>query len=138
MINDNNQLSYIGNYIDESFLRWFSQQDLAAIDLQSRGLNHLFREAVKHQTTELRQRLGISDGTSLDHYPVHFSTLKWIFLKLQGFNPRCFTRYQITTEMLRDWQYFHGALAEYRLMETGQNRFLGRCHSYHWQEAFLI
>jgi hypothetical protein len=138
MFNDDNRLSYVGDYIDETFLRWFSQQDPATIDLQGRGLNHLFREAVKHQTVGLRRYMGIKKTISLDHYPVHFSTLKWIFLKLQGFNPCRFTRREITTEMLRDWQHFHGALAEYRLLGTGQNRFLGRCHSYHWQEAFLI
>lgn len=137
MLNDDNQLSYVGDYIDETFLLWFSQQDPATIDLRGRGLNHLFREAVRHQTVGLRQYMGINEKTiSLDHYPVHFSTLKWIFLKLQGFNPRRFTRQEVTTEMLREWQYFHGTLAEYRLLETGYNRSLGQCHFYHWQQAF--
>ncbi len=134
MPNDYNHLVYSGNHINETFLTWFSQQDPLAIDLRGGGLNTLFRDAVRHQTSYLWQQLEDKpQGASLDHYPVHFSALKWIFIKLQGFNPHQFRRTDVTAALLREWQSFHGTLAEYRLIDRRLNYLLGRWHSSYWE-----
>ena len=94
-----------------------------------------FREAIDHQQRALRknliQPLGITEF-SLDHYPVPFAILKYIFLKQQGIKPIEFTREQITAELLREWQYFHGYMAEYRVIDEEFNQQLGQRFSSYW------
>lgn len=126
---------YSGNYVDEAFLRWFSHQDFTSANKKSKFYPaRIFRGAVYHQSTRVRQQLiklgflDLMEDFSLDHHPVHFSSLKWVFLKLQGINPYKLTRKDITVDLLRDWQCFHGALAEYRPLTLYENRILGRSH----------
>jgi hypothetical protein len=132
MLLDRSRVIYSGNYVDEIFLRQFSRKDIASA--KNFYPARIFRSAVYHQSTRVRQRLiklgflDLMEDFSLDHHPVHFSSLKWVFLKLQGINPYKLTREDITVELLRDWQCFHGALAEYRPLTLYENRVLGRSH----------
>jgi hypothetical protein len=94
-----------------------------------------FREAIRHQHRALRQELIQHLDTtefSLDHYPVPFAVLKYIFLKLQGMNPIEFTREQITVDLLREWQQFHGCMAEYRIVDKEINQQLSQKFLNYW------
>ena len=116
-------LIYWGKYVDESFLFQFKTAPFK---------QQLFRRAINHQTSFLRRWLREQLGTSafsLDHHPVHFSALKRIFLKQQGINPDQWSREQITVELLRDWQEFHGAFAEYRVVTVSCNYLEGLQHA---------
>ena len=119
-------LTYCGNYVDNYFLLRFNVIGTAF------PLRRLFRRAVGHQTASLRRWLREQLGTSafsLDHHPVHFSALKRIFLKQQGINPDQLSREQITKELLRAWQEFHGAFAEYRVVTVSCNHLEGMQHA---------
>ena len=94
-----------------------------------------FREAIRHQHSAVRQELIQHFDTtefSLDHYPVPFAVLKYIFLKLQGIKPTEFTREHITVDLLREWQQFHGCMAEYRVVNEIVNHQLGQKFSDYW------
>ena len=119
-------LIYCGNYVDEGFLLRFNTIGTTS------HFSRLFRRAVSHQTISLRcwlrEQLGTS-AFSLDHHPVHFSALKRIFLKQQGINPDQWSWEQITVELLRAWQEFHGAFAEYRVVTVSCNHLEGMQHA---------
>lgn len=116
-----------GHYVSIYFLRHYKKMRM--------NPSTLFRKAVIHQRDILRQWLEEELGTdkfSLDHHPVPFSALKHIFLKQQGINPDQLTRQLITTQLLKDWQHFHGVLAEYRVIDPAVNRRLGQRHFLYW------
>ena len=95
----------------------------------------IFRKAVSHQPRALHQNLAQCleiREFSLDHHPVPFAILKYIFLKLQGITPNELTLEQITEDLLRDWQYFHGYMAEYRIVDKRFNDKLGQRFSDYW------
>lgn len=104
-------LAYCGDYINEDFLHRFEH-------LKSCSPSRLFRLAVSHQTLILqcwlREQLGTSLVFRIGRYPIRLSTLKCTFLKQQGINQ--LSREQITVELLKTWQEFHGAFAEYRVV----------------------
>ena len=121
-------LTYRGDYVNEQFLLRLEHLNAMGIAFPPR----LFRRAVSHQVTALRRWLKAKLGTSafsLDHHPVHFSALKRIFLKQQGFNPEQLIKEQLTVELLRAWQEFHGAFAEYRVTTVSLNHLEGIQHS---------
>lgn len=136
MANNYDHLRYCGQYQDESFLEWFIGQDL-----YRRKISYIFRRAVLHQTSVLREELReeiLMDYFVLDHHPVTFSALKWVFLKLKGFTPYDFSHHHITVNLLRDWQCFHGALAEYRVVTKFLDSEANRQHIYRWSGRDMV
>lgn len=119
------------HYVNEEFLNRFRRRVIKSDYLS----NRLFRLAVVHQQAVLkrwlREELG-TDQFSLDHHPVPFSALKHIFLKQQGIDPRNHSPHPPTVQLLRDWQHFHGALAEYRVTSTHYNYSLNQWYSDYW------
>lgn len=114
-----------GEFVNENFLSNFRLKRPASV----------FREAVRHQHRALHENLAECLGTydfSLDHYPVPFAVLKYVFLKLQEITPIELTREHLTEELLRDWQYFHGYMAEYRVVDKKLNSKLGQKFADYW------
>ena len=88
--------------------------------------SRLLRRAVKHQQMVLRQQLQLHDRPfCLDHHPIPFSSLRRIFLKQRGINPDNHPRDTLTVELLREWQAFHGAMAEYRVVDPQVHYLMG-------------
>ena len=114
-----------GEFINERFLSNFKLKRPAS----------LFREAVRHQHRALHENLAECLGTydfSLDHHPVPFAVLKYVFLKLKEITPAELTREHLTEDLLRDWQYFHGYMAEYRIVDKELNNKLGQKFADYW------
>ncbi len=121
-----------GHYVSERFLNRFSRRRHTKPCYPS---NRLFRLAVIHQQAVLRRWLREeldTDQFSLDHHPVPFSALKRIFFKQKGFNPDQLTGQNPTIKLLKDWQLFHGALAEYRVIEPDLDLLLAQRHLTYW------
>jgi hypothetical protein len=118
------RLIYSGDYVDENFLHRFEHR-------RTTFPSRVFRRAVNHQIFTLRRWLRErlkTQAFSLDHHPIHFSALRRIFLKQQGINPDQLSQEHITVELLRAWQEFHGAFAEYRVTTVSFNHLEGIQH----------
>lgn len=126
MLKNYKHLKCPGAYINEAYLKLPHRAAKSA---------HVFRRAIHHQEVALKKQLTPALGTncfSLDHHPVPFSALKRIFLKQQGLNPDISPYEALTIELLRDWQHFHGSLAEYRVVDIQFNLFINRRYSDYW------
>lgn len=120
-------------YIDEAILKQVSQLVLIP---GSDPPSQMFRRTVRHQQVALRRRLQIYDRDfCLDHHPVPFSSIRRIFLKQHGINPDNLPRESLTADLFKDWQQFHGKMAEYRVLDPQVHRLMGIGYSAYFDNS---